>query len=449
MAGSIGLLNNPSSVLSSPDPWDVTVLGFQTRNLMNLLYVGKYNSAGVKEKLSVFFNSGEFKRNLNNNLNVNILNTRVRLRKRLAAGVGLNIRSITSLKSSRLNIQDTFPSIDSFFVSNFYNQPMGVSLISSTWSESYANISYNVIENKNLFWNVGASLKVTKGLVGFVTQLDNAQFSRVIPDFPFHNFTDVNLEYFYSRNIDVWSGPGSPFSKFRNHLKKSERGATIDIGMEWIIKDKRKIFLFENNPQYNYTWKIGLSVLDFGFAQYKNGMYSMNATGISPNINAVSLNKKFNGDISTFKNFNDTIKTLFSQSSPLIKKIRIAPPARFVVNIDRIINQFFAINADLNMPVNILPSKKFYNLSMMPSLTLTPRVELRKYGAYFPVTLNGNGNFWMGLAVRTGPILLGLHNVQPFVSRSPFINGGGYISYILSPSNKVKKEKTKDIDCPK
>jgi len=81
-------------------------------------------------------------------------------------------------------------------------------------------------------------------------------------------------------------------------------------------------------------------------------------------------------------------------------------------------------------------------------LTLTPRMEEERYGIYMPMTINGDGQFWLGTAIRTGPLLFGIHNIIPFFQKTPYPNGGGYLAYIISPSEKLRKSKRKDVKCP-
>ena len=447
-AGSLATQNNPASGLSSPLPWDVTVFGFQTRNLLNVIYLENYGYQGGKKQILPFLTNGQFKRRLDNNLNINLINSRLRVDNKTSIGFGFNLRSVNNIKTTAYNFQDSFPSIDAFFAVNEANQPLGASVMSNTWSEIYGSIARNLIDSKNFIWNAGINIKATQGLLGVLTVLDNLVFSRIDPAFPIYYMKDVNLQYFYSRNVDEWNPANSTFTNIKNHIAKSESGFILDLGMEWVIKDRKQVELFEKNSQYNYTWKIGVSLLDLGYAQYKNGKYSGNGLGFNPNINTLSLNNKFGATVDNFETFNDSLKTLFRTFNSFQGKLKFAPPTRLVINVDHAITDMFSVNGELILPANILPSSSFTKSIILPSATITPRFEGRKYGAYLPMTINSEGYFWLGAAFKAGPILLGFHNLTPFFQKKPYPNGGAYLAYVISPSEKLKKAKPKDIKCP-
>jgi len=50
-AGSLGVMNNPASALSSPLPWDITLLGLQLKNSTNFFYIEKYNPSGKRSSI--------------------------------------------------------------------------------------------------------------------------------------------------------------------------------------------------------------------------------------------------------------------------------------------------------------------------------------------------------------------------------------------------------------
>jgi hypothetical protein len=446
--GSLGMMNNPASALNSPKPWDITLFGFQVRNSTNLLYLERYGPTKKQEQLLAFYKNGDFKKRFNNALNLNIINTRLRVSNKTAIGFGINVRSASNASSSTYNYQDSLSHINSFFLINDQNQPLQASVTNSTWLELFGTIAHNLIDSKNLIWNAGVSMKANKGMFGFVANLDNAVYSRIIPPYPFYQLNDVNLRYIYSGNVDKWD-PSKRFSEnFRNYYGSTEGGASIDIGMEWILKDQRNIELFDNRTQYNYTWKLGVSLLDLGFAQYKYGMLSRNFSGIKPNVSGVTLTNTFDSTITNLATFNDSASRVVNQVNYYNGKFRIAHPARLVINVDHTLSDVLSINTELNIPVSFLSSPKYQQIHTIPSLTITPRMEGSKYGAYLPLTITSDGFFWVGAAVKAGPLLLGMHNILPFFQKIPYPNGGGYLAYVISPSEKLRKVKSKDVKCP-
>jgi hypothetical protein len=81
-------------------------------------------------------------------------------------------------------------------------------------------------------------------------------------------------------------------------------------------------------------------------------------------------------------------------------------------------------------------------------LTITPRRETQKYGVYLPLSITRDGSFWIGAAIKAGPVLFGFHRV-PIGTKTSYQNGGAYLAYTISPSEKLRKPKAKIIECPK
>jgi hypothetical protein len=78
-------------------------------------------------------------------------------------------------------------------------------------------------------------------------------------------------------------------------------------------------------------------------------------------------------------------------------------------------------------------------------ITVTPRWEKSNLGAYMPVEVTNQGHFWVGGAVKLGPVLFGLHNLGWLVSKKSVPNGGGYLAVIIHPG----KFEGDGVPCPK
>lgn len=81
-------------------------------------------------------------------------------------------------------------------------------------------------------------------------------------------------------------------------------------------------------------------------------------------------------------------------------------------------------------------------------LTVTPRWEKRTLGFYLPVQYNRHGNFWIGGAVKAGPLLFGTHNLLNIFSKNKYIGGGAYLAIIIRPMNFIRDARLKQYECP-
>ena len=72
----------------------------------------------------------------------------------------------------------------------------------------------------------------------------------------------------------------------------------------------------------------------------------------------------------------------------------------------------------------------------MNLFTLTPRWETQGFGFYLPMQYNVNRNFWMGAAVKIGPLIVGIHDLGVlgwFKTKNQTFNGGGYVMLNIYP----------------
>jgi hypothetical protein len=448
-AGSLGVMNNPASALSSPLPWDVTLLGLQLKNSTNFFYIEKYDPTGKNPQLAAWLQNGEYKRRLNTQFNMNLLNARFRTSNRSAVSFGMNVRSASLGGSSTYNFIDTILEPNTFLKVNMNNQPLDAFVRSSTWAEAYGSLALNLADKKHFIWNAGVTIKSNMGLAGIHASITNGQFKEYVrPVYNLYEVTTADLNYGYSANLDFWDPAASTNSNLKRYFNQSRRGGSIDLGMEWIIKDQQQIELFNNKSQYNYTWKLGISLLDLGYAKYSYGLESVSTSGVKPNINGIALARKFDSTIIGLDVLNDSIQTAVGQFNTLTGDFMISHPTRLVFNVDRQITDLIYINAELSIPIQALPAATYMQTRDFNLLTITPRRETQKYGVYLPLSITREGSFWIGAAVKAGPVLFGFHRV-PIGTKTSYQNGGAYLAYTISPSEKLRKPKGKIIKCPK
>ena len=447
-AGSLGIMNNPASALSSPLPWDITLLGLQLKNSTNFFYIEKYDPSGKDPQLAAWIQNGEYKRRLITQFNMNLLNTRIRTSNRSAISFGMNIRSASLGGSSTYNFIDTILLPNTFLKVNMNNQPLDAFLRSSTWAEAYGSLALNLADKKHFIWNAGATIKSNMGLAGIHASITNGQFKEYVrPVNNLYEVTTAELNHGYSANLDFWDPAASTKSNLKRYRSQSIGGLSVDLGMEWIIKDQRNIELFNNRSQYNYTWKFGVSLLDLGYASYKYGTESAITSGVKPNINGIALARKFDSTITGIDVLNDTVRTAVAQFNAQTGEFRMHHPTRLVINADRQITDLIYINAELSIPIQAQSAANMQTQDLN-FLTITARRETQKYGVYLPLSLTRDGSFWIGAAVKAGPVLFGFHRV-PIGTKTSYQNGGAYLAYTISPSEKLRKPKGKNVKCPK
>src|SRR6476661_4259393 len=75
-AGSLGVHNNPASIVMAPYKWDVTLIGLQEKSSTNLLTVYDYSLFSNPYNSHYYLSGGNYKRFGNLQFNINLLNAR-------------------------------------------------------------------------------------------------------------------------------------------------------------------------------------------------------------------------------------------------------------------------------------------------------------------------------------------------------------------------------------
>jgi hypothetical protein len=111
------------------------------------------------------------------------------------------------------------------------------------------------------------------------------------------------------------------------------------------------------------------------------------------------------------------------------------------------------VNGEVSVNLSPLAGDRRLYMEELNFITLTPRWETRKFGFYLPAQFNYEKKFWVGAAVKAGPVLLGLHNLAYVFSKKSLQNGGGYLALVIRPgkkevSNEKRNRRLRQYSCP-
>lgn len=447
-AGSLGVHNNSSSIVNTPYKWDVTVLGAQAKVSTNIIEVTNYSLLSSAKKSQYVFKNGEKSRFAITSANINLLNTRIALSRKKAIAFGANLRNYAFVKSSEYNFYDTLKNVGDLLSQNEGNQPLDADFASSGWIELYGSYAQTILDNEYFRLNAGATIKLSRGISGAHAVLQNGKFESIPGGDPArYNITGADARFGYSSNFDRWQNGNSRINNLRNFLAYTEGGASIDVGAELLIKTQA-VIRYGEDDYFDYDWKLGISLLDLGANQYKFGKQSRSIAGVRSGITNVNLNQKFDSTIRSMADFNDSLATVAGQFTALSGKFRILNPTRLVLNADRYLLGDFYINAEVSINLSAVFGKKWLYVKEMNLVTVTPRWETPRWGFYMPFSFNTQKQFWVGGAVKTGPLLIGLHNLAYIFSSKSIHKGGGYIALIIRSPNGNGNKSDKRLNCP-
>ena len=450
-AGSIGVANNPASILSTPYPWDITVLSVQVKNSTNAVTLHNFSLLSHGDSIGYSFDAGNRKRFAAFNFNVHLLNARIALGRKQAIAFGVNLRGYTAARTGVANYNDTIQNMNQFFDIN-RGTDYNANMVSSSWLELFGTYSRTLWDDNTSRLNAGITLKAMRGLSGAFAQLKSGAVGRATSGLEtIYLLKAGSARYGYSSNYDRWKDGQSTSQNLKDFVGATRPGAAVDLGVEYWVKSQavKTYSDEENDDYYDYEWKIGVSLLDIGQNSFKYGTQSRAASNPRTDVSDSALNAKFDNS-SSLADFNDSLATIVNSISFLNGVFKIWNPTRLVINVDRPLQDNFSLNANLSLNLAGSNTGKTLFAKEMNLLTVTPRWETRRLGAYLPVQLTTYGKFWIGGAFKAGPLLLGIHNWANLFSKNKMQNGGLYLALVIRPGKKGISDKVdKRYDCPK
>jgi len=449
-AGSLGVANNPASILMTPYPWDITVFSLQLKTSTNAVTFHNLSLLHPGDTTEYSFDGGNKRRFAAYNFNLHLLNVRLALSKKAAVAFGTNIRSYAAIRTGVANYNDSLQNMNQFFDIN-ENTTYNANGVSSSWLEAFVTYSRTLWDNETSRLNAGLTLKTMRGISGAFAQLNSGSVERSVSGArTIYLLNAGNARYGYSSNYDRWKNGRSTMDNLKSFLGKTRNGAALDLGAEYLVKTQAVTNYSDEDTYYDYEWKIGVSLLDIGRNTYAFGNQSRTASNPKSNVSDSALDVKF-GDPGTLAKFNDSLATIVNNVGGMGGVFNIWNPTRLVINVDRPLQNNFAVNA--NLSVNLSGSNsgkgKSFFVKEMNLLNLTPRWETRRWGAYLPIQLTTDGKFWVGSAVKAGPLLLGIHNWANVFLKNKMQNGGFYMALIIRPGHGFAEKEDKQYDCPK
>ncbi len=454
-AGSLGVGNNPASIVHVPFAWDITLFAFQTKQSTNVFTVNKYSLLTSPANAEIALQNGERKRFLYTNSDIRLFGARINLNSRAAIAFGANLRSYSFVTTGKTNAQDSTQNLRDFFAINTNNNPLYMDAAVSSWAEMYATYAQTIFDDGNKLLNVGMTLKLNKSLAGGYGRAVGLNFSPSLTN-PGYELKGGSLQYGYSDNFDKIDSIASASANIKNFVNSSYAGITADIGLEYILQTD------DNNvegSEYAYNTKIGISVMDIGNNKFRYGKYSSYSTAVKAGISDTLIENKFSS-VNSITDFNDSLASITNTFSQLSGNFSVYQPTRLVINVDQHIVQNFFINTQLTVPLLSLLSTNILYVKDINLLAVTPRWEIKSLGAYLPILYNNRNQLWVGAAFKAGPILLGTHNLANLFSKNKMQVGGIYLAFTIRPgkiydrmvnypSKRASGRGIKELSCPK
>jgi len=456
-AGVESIFHNPASSINQAFKWDITLFSVQA-TVSNKAFVVdnssfqslRYGSIPYKEARVVLTNGYE-KRSLNGNADGSILNFRCRLNNKSAFTFGLRGRGFLQAYADPFIYSDTIHSLKSWADVNKSVPSFNGNATHSGWMEVNFNYSrvYRDDEDTRITW--GATLTVMKGLSGLEFNPRVMTYGSSVNgnNVPYYFINSGNLSYRYTENYDLYDTNQSPRRNVSTILNSSLNSFGLSIGVEYVLKNtSTSTFTSWGAPDWNaknYDWKFGAAILDIGANYYRFGKDAAEKT-IPTGLVTDSLFNRYN--IGKLQTLRDTLLHSYKNSSHLNGHFTIYNPTRLVLSADKNLGNNFYVNGELTINFFSPYAQSISKLREENLVIVTPRWETKGLGLYFPTKLNADMQFWIGTAIKLGPLLVGLHDIDFFnwfKKGDHQLNGGGYVMLSIHPFRKDKEEDS----CPR
>ncbi len=438
-AGIFSLYNNPASTVNTAFRWDVNVVSLQGYISNKLLDV-----SGLSGKDTIRWNvtEGTSKRYLHGIADVELLNFRFNIDKKTAVAFALRGRTYNHLKTDAFNWSDTVTTLNSFLHTNTNVQYLQGFTTHSGWVEADFNIARVLYEDMNNKFSAGITIGYMRNLSGAFAALKRITYTEQTD--ASGNFIQIinggTATATYSDNYDL---AGNNNNSIKTFLKNTLSTFNFSIGAEWLFK-KPNIYEDEPITNTNYDWKIGVSILDIGKSKFNPAQGSFEASvPKSLPVSEVDIERRFK-NIGSLQRLRDSINATFGNVQDIAEAFSISTPTRFLINVDKNFGNNFYTNAQLNINFFSTEPMDKINTRELNGLTVTPRWEKKNIGFYMPVQFNTQGNLLVGGAVKLGPLLIGLHNLDWLFGRMDKLRGGGYIAIHIKPKDSTEKTR---MDC--
>lgn len=446
--GVTSIYTNPASGVNQAYKWDVTVFGLQSA-MSNTAFVVKNNSLLNTANSGLFATSGLRPRYFHATIDVNLLNARVAINSKNAVSLGLRLRSYNHVKSVPFYYNDTISNVQSFLHANNNVSYLGGFLTHAGWAELNMNYSKIILQSSTSSLSAGITLSYIKSLSGAYSVFNHISYTeKQKADGNYFIINQAAITAAYSANYLITNSNNTNSQNVHNFISKAPSSFGLDVGLEYLVKNTDNVNE-EAAGGANYDWKIGVSIMDIGRNKFNpiDGSFEANNPQEVPDS---VIQKKLEG-VKNLVDARDTMRSLFGDVGGLQNKFTISLPTRLIISIDHNLGSHFFVNGQLSLNFySTQPAGKLHTRELN-LLSITPRWETQAWGFYLPVQYNTQGQFWVGAAIKLGPLLMGVHSldfIKWFKTGTQTYNGGGYILLSIHLFTK-KVQQIRDIDCPK
>lgn len=325
----------------------------------------------------------------------------------------------------------------------------GFSMNKMDFTEHAFTYARTIFENRETFLKAGLSVKLLNGLQGKYFYVNSGTYTFLDSASSGANIADLDADFGLSEQ--------NPGTSHRN------RGWGIDLGVTYEIRPDSDRQYYEmdgrkKNVRYDinkYKLKFSASITDIGAIKFIKDSESYNFTNPASTISMSNLYK----NIDLFSNHYNVVQTMQStgtESAQQDAEFKINLPTSLHAAVDYHYKKNMYVGYNISLPIYFKRDKTNVHHSFIH--TITPRVETEKFSFMLPLSMQGNGKFYLGMAGRLNmsrlTLFAGSNNVsflyaqKSSLTRNVFVGASFNLLYkIPSDIDQDKVSDEKDT-CP-
>lgn len=479
-----GIALNPATMVRSPFQWDVNIVGVHQYFDNNYAYLQggglfKIGIEGLKSNKNdedfgqnfTVFNSQTLKkgnqdapykflershnrsRNYFSNTNVQLPGFMIS-KKTWSAAVSLNIRSAHSATGVPQNVTTLlWESATAKENQNIKVHIPRTRINGAAWSELCFSFGQVLSQRKKTTIAGAATFKIIRGSAAYF--VNNKSSNYVIPNDTNFIFVDFDGKVGYAPNHLGWSKADqkSYASNPGRLFKASGTGFGMDVGI-YIEKarsysqlsNEKKLRNFRcpdfrcQNPKFEYLWRLGVSLIDWGYFKNKKNAIQYNIKSENTNIPNIDTN-----NIERMQDVYDKYIRYFEPQLSSKNSFAMWLPAALSIQFDYNLYKNIYIHS---IVVQALPHFNKPGVDRASSLAIVPRWDTRQIGIAIPMSFYQYYYPNIGVALRIfNKFYIGTDKLNAFLGNR--ISGAdlyfGFKINRLKQCPKTNKAKAKKI----
>jgi opacity protein-like surface antigen len=431
-SGILSARSNPAFIANSPYKYDLNIINGSVYLGNNIGYLSR-NAEGERGFARFDDDATRF---IEGDLSVGGLSFLLALQNKASVGFQYQFRAVASGFDISPDFINQFGRLQNPEFSGSAAVGQSGNLSTTGWHELSFTYAGLLVEELHYRIKLGGTLKLVNPVGNVITRLENLSYTS--DSVGFVDLLDIRGQVGYSSNLNEFEQfDGTNPIRFPSGL--GYRPAA-DIGMVY------ETSLFRDDPQtkigtsyyahVRYEQRLAVSITDIGSMRFDYGSASFNVLNALPNQGNIDFDTLFS-EVSSIRQIRDSLATV-TNLVDLTGDYTVSMPTRLNINYDYNFRNNWYLNVDARFDISTIMGTD-YRLRYPNSITVTPRYETGRAGAYFPVYMNLDGDVQVGTGVRIGPLTLGTQSINGLFSGKP--NAGGF--FFSLNINQLKLNSTK------